>query len=175
MHYNTIQYCILNIHFILSYSLIWGIYRFTVNLEQRCKIALWLFKALNPDYIISAELLHIEDTISVYYDFGQGETLAVVQFNYFLSVKLLFLTAKLTSSPSTSLTLSVTLLCMDMMVDVFQVFFHCDTLAFSTTDRELKWHAPPSPCALWPICSSCHQLHVDQYLSWVCSNRGVFV
>ena len=92
------------------------------DLRQRCKIAFWLFKALHPDYIISVELLHIEDTISVYYDFGQGETLAVVQFNYFLTVKLLFLTAKLTSSPSTSLTLSVTLLCMDMMGDVFQCF-----------------------------------------------------
>lgn len=56
------------------------------------------------------------------------ETLAAVQFNYFLVVKLLFLAAELTFALPTSLTiqLSLTLLYTDMMANVFQIFFHHD-------------------------------------------------
>lgn len=56
------------------------------------------------------------------------ETLAAVQFNYFLVVKLLFLAAELTFALLTSLTiqLSLTLLYTDMMANVFQIFFHHD-------------------------------------------------
>lgn len=61
-------------------------------------------------------------------DFGEGATLAAVQLNYFLEVKLLFLAAELTFALPTSPTiqLSLTLHCTDTMADVFQVFFHCD-------------------------------------------------
>lgn len=106
----------------------------------------------------------------------KGETLAAVQFNYFFVVKLLFLTAELTFALSTSLTiqLSLTLLCSDMMGDLFPGIFSTVMLGLFP-QRTQKWHVPSSQSALQPIWFSCSQWHGDQYLNTGCSNGCVFV